>query len=103
MPPTMSTSRVPIGGGAVGGSTSMKSGSGKDSKTFQVSGGGGRSRGGPQQKVSGVRGIDGVRVGGRPGVKAAPVNDGTGLKGTIKSGKGISSKPQAEAPTQGRY
>lgn len=109
MPPTMSTSRVPIGGGAVGSSANMKkSGESsakaipRDSQTFGASGGGGRGAGGPQQKAQGVPHATGERVGGG-GDRAVPTASPIGLKATIKSGKGVSSKPQSEAPTQGRY
>ena len=111
MPPTISGSRVPIGGGSVGSSANMnstgrpsaKDGSGSKQTFNSATSTGGRGAGGPQQKMTGtVPSATGERVGGG-GEKATSTASPIGLKGTIKSGKNASAKPQPESPTQGRY
>lgn len=109
MPPTISGSRVPIGGGSVGSSSNMnstgrpaaKEGSGSKQTFNSATSTGGRGAGGPQQKMKTVPNATGERVGGG-GEKSSNTSGPVGLKGTIKSGKNASPRPQPESSTQGR-
>lgn len=109
MPPTISGSRVPVGGGSVGSSSNMssagrsssKEGSGSKQTFNSATSTGGRGSGGPQQKAKGVSNATGDRVGGG-GEHSSNTAGPVGLKGTIKSGKNTSPGAQPEARTQGR-